>query len=308
MRLFLEEDTGAAAENLAREEIRDLFSSEAFVKSIGKGLIYITYLGPNIDVPGVTDPDRGPVGQDTGGFGGVSIAMVVIGSAAVVVLTGSILYMRRNSSRNQNDNGESRVEDDTMLGGTTCPPASPFTEMLPSAYRYTEEMTVLSVNPPSIQESNSGLSAVAELSSGEEQSTISGEHSTMQGSIVVSESGYTTEGVEDSISFDMPKSLYLRAPDSPLLLGAKKRLDNSVTQNANVANDSLSEISSSEDESVNTNMLSVTQDNLSSDEGSIGTAPQLAHQQQQPDLLMDTLTTGILDESAQTDDEALLFL
>ena len=130
----------------------------------------------------------------------------------------------------------------------------------------------------------------------------------MQGSIVVSESGYTTEGVEDSISFDMPKSLYLRAPDSPLLLGAKKRLDNSVTQNANVANDSLSEISSSEDESVNTNMLSVTQDNLSSDEGSIGTAPQLAHQQQQPDLLMDTLTTGILDESAQTDDEALLFL
>lgn len=290
MRLFLSDlTTGTIAIDLARRQIRDLMDDSSALLTID-GLVDVDYLGPELsETPPLTGPPANDeIGGGTTNIGSVSIAMLTIGSAAVVVLVGSLVYLRRNRN-GENRNGHPPVEDDTMLGGTTCPPASPFTEMLPNAYRYTEEMTILSVNPPSIQGSGSGLSAVAELSSAEEQSTFE-EASTAQGSIVISESGYTTEGVEDSVSFDMPQSLYLRAPDSPLLLGAKKR------DGVDIAEDSMSEISGSEEESVNTNSLNVTQDDASA------TLPQ------QPDLLADTLATGILDRSEQTEDEALLFL
>lgn len=190
------------------------------------------------------------IGTSTMGLTGV--VLVSMGSVAFVALAGAVYYLRRTyrepASPTSCRGAASRMaassfapDDDpstvTMMmnitspkeqlrqlrdeekgrgSGSTSPenddsrPTSPVVELLPDSYRFeNNSMSLLS-------STQHGLTAVMEDE--EAQSSVSS-------NLIMSEAGYSTEAGDDlSMSFDVPTSLYQRAPPSPeRLLGAAKR-------------------------------------------------------------------------------------
>lgn len=198
--------------------------------------------------------------SDTENLGTTSFVLVAIGSAALIVFVGSIYYMKRENSESS-DGAATQAAGSSLYDHHYDPdaerPASPFSEMLPSAYRYNDNMSILSGHQ------QVGLEAVIEQNpSTDEESPSPGANTIESSSIMVSESGYTTEAAEDdsvSLSFGMPTSLYRTVAESPELLGARKRRESVVTKNAsilvdpNMSDDSMGDVMS--DDVINESLL-----------------------------------------------------
>jgi hypothetical protein len=251
--LFLASDTTISASNLlARTLIAELLDERAIIDQVGNGLLRIAYVGPKAPGPvlvvGTSDGTPASMvapGEDSP-TNSVSIAATAASAAAFALIVGSIYYLRRKvrshspSSDSDYTHGPGiSTMDDLNTQGEKERCTSPFSEMLPTAYRFSGNMSVMSGDIDN--SSGSGLSAVLENPSGEQSS---------QGceSMHMSESGYTTEAAEsDGLSFlDIPKALHTRRSDSPLLLGAKKREENVITAKAaSVEYDEMSDVSAS---------------------------------------------------------------
>lgn len=210
MRFFLsDQDAIDQATDYILPIIEDVINSSIFVTNVGSGLIQAKYLGSTTASPVEGDATGNSRPLDTGSFGMTSVVLLTVASAALVVFVGSFYYWRRSYGRRPssaaNQAAGSTLNDTTY---SSMRPSSPFSEMLPDAYRFNENMSILS--------GQGAMSAIAE----DEEMTVSS-------AIMMSEAGYSTEAAADTdsslASFDVPKSLYTHVPESPILLGARKR-------------------------------------------------------------------------------------
>jgi hypothetical protein len=244
----------------ARTAIKSILDNPSFHDNV-VGLLKSTYLGPAIVIPSsFTGGDSIKGNQPKGGTLGVtSLVLVAVGSAALIVFVGSVYYMRRDSSSSDRGiDGNATQAAGSSVNDYSFPfvspqarSNSPFSEMVPNAYQFNENLSILS-GGMSIHSGGmsilsghvEGLEAVLEQSDEEAQSprTAPSPAHTDTSSILVSEAGYTTDAAssEDdldvSLSFDVPRSLYAKTTDSPdrLLMGARRRRESHVTANASL--------------------------------------------------------------------------
>ncbi|EEC46789.1 predicted protein [Phaeodactylum tricornutum CCAP 1055/1] len=290
MRLFLGNETQDEAMREGRLATENIISSISFAASIGLGLVRTEYLGPVLTEPTPIVP---PIAEDDDidgnrTLGNASIAVIAAASAALVVLVGSVYFWRPGGEEHSADGAATQAAGSSMheTGMAEDSTSSPFSKMLPNSYQFTEEMSILSVHS---LDNRIGLSAVPEIPSGDEMSCGSQ-------SIVMSDSGYTAEA-NDSMSFDLPKSLYMRPADSPMLLGAKKRMGSATTANQS---DIFSEISSS-DESSTSSASAIPDQDLLAD-------TMLLNSSIDSKCAGNAVPANVLDQSALSEDEDLLFL
>jgi hypothetical protein len=227
----------------ARTAIQSILNDPSF-PSLVVGLVKAEYLGPPIVTPSSAFEEEEPepfsdINPEDQNLGLTSLVLVTVGSAALIVFVGSVYYMRRDSGSSTTADGNatqaagSSVNDHSYFPSPR--PTSPFSEMLPMAYRYNENMSILSGGVE-------GLEMVMENSDGE----IPSPQNTDASSILVSDSGYTTDAGEEedeeadiSLSFDVPRSLYTRVTESPRLLGARRRRESIISANSSVLDRSL---------------------------------------------------------------------
>lgn len=202
--------------------VRRVVKGNDFVDQVGAGLIKISLLADD-DIP---PESRNPEGQIPGSidgeeesFGAFSFVIVAVGSAALVAFVGSVFYWKRGGGEGDGmateAAGTSIFNDSDISSGVKQ--SSPFSEMLPSAYRYNDNMSILT--------GQGGMSPVFEDDGSASQST----------------GAYTDLEQAETMSFDMPKSVYSEndtdisadagttVASSPLLLGARKRVGGSMT-------------------------------------------------------------------------------
>jgi hypothetical protein len=260
MRLFMPESENANyVFYQARTAIKSILDNPSFHDNV-VGLTKSTYLGPAIVIPtSFTDGGNSIEGnepEDGETLGMTSLILVAVGSAALIVFVGSIFYMRRDSRSseagvdgNATQAAGSSIHDYTFpFASPRAMSTSPFSEMLPNAYQFNENMSILSGGMSILSGNVEGLEAVLEQSDEEAQSprtALSPTH-TDTSSILVSESGYTTDAADEedldaSLSFDVPRSLYTKTPESPdrILLGARRRRESHVTANASILDTSV---------------------------------------------------------------------
>jgi hypothetical protein len=216
--------------DLVFEKLPATMESKVFLRSVGTGLVKATFLEQGEGPSGIRgDPDLST--PSASGMGLSAIVLVSIGSAAFIVLAGSVFYWSRQTG---NHSGLSYEGSTTNLGSTGASatlmsyqvnmsnndasaetPSSPFSEMLPDAYRFTDNMSITGGPGPA------SLGNMIPID--EEQDDMS--HASSSQVLMLSENGYSTdaEGATDSsVSMDLPRSLYQRrAPNTPpKLLGA----------------------------------------------------------------------------------------
>lgn len=215
---------------------------------------YRTYLGPAVVAPtpfiGIREGDN-----PDESLGTTSFLLLAVGSAALIVFVGSVYYMRRDSPSSSDGAATqaagSTVHDLQYDAGDRS--ASPFSEMLPTAYRYNENLSILS--------GSNGLEAVAEDNSPRDIETPPSPARTEgSSSIILSESGYTTEAADEdeSLSFDVPRSLYTKVTESPELLGARKRKESLLLSHASI----LVDPNMSSDSEIDDSMMAMEDDSL----------------------------------------------
>jgi hypothetical protein len=228
MRFFLSTSSAAqAATDLVNVQLADILNSMKFSRDVGTGLLRSQLLSVEQDAPTITEVgERDPTRENDASVSGQqsvtpTVLMAVAGSA-LVVFVASVYFWKRSYNRNIpsaatqmagssfNDNGDM---------STRAPSSnSPFSEMLPDAYRFNGNMSIMSGQ-------GTGMSAIIE----DEEVTV---HSHTSSAIFMSEAGFSEQAAETDtslMSFDIPKSLYTRVPESPNLLGARKRhLDQGV--------------------------------------------------------------------------------
>jgi hypothetical protein len=271
MRLYMPESENANyVFYQARTAIKSILDNPRFHDNV-IGLIKSTYLGPAIVIPtSFTDGDsiKGNQPKDGETLGVTSLVLVAVGSAALIVFVGSVYYMRRDSRSsgaggadgNATQAAGSSIHDYTFPFVSPRPMStSPFSEMLPNAYQFNENMSILSGGMSILSGNVEGLEAVLEQSDEEAQSprTVQSPAHTDTSSILVSESGYTTDAADDydedldvSLSFDVPRSLYTKTPESPdrVLMGARRRRESHVTANASILDTSTASDGETHDE------------------------------------------------------------
>jgi hypothetical protein len=175
------------------------------------GLLKATYLGPPIVIPTSFTEGEGIKNESEGGqetLGVTFLVLVAVGSAALIVFVGSVYYMRRDSHSefsavdvegNATRAAGSSFQDDNTFPFIVSPripsprPTSPFSEMLPNAYQFNENMSILSGGMSIFSGGDEGLEAVLERSDEEAQSPAHTDTDTDTSSIMVSDAGYTTD-------------------------------------------------------------------------------------------------------------------
>jgi len=240
MRFFLTDQSSATeAADLAVAEIKSIIESQEFVEQVGSGLVQAKFLEALIDdIAPVQSSGNIDDAINSGNMGLTAVVLVAVAGSALIVMVGSVYYWRRSYGRaipsgaatQAAGSSLNHTNDSSML--TATHPTSPFSEMVRGADGFTENMSILSGR-------GSGMSAIIE---DEERSHTSA-------SLVISDTGYSTEAAgggggdnESLLSMDVPKSLYTRTPESPNLLGARKRNPHSVL------GDDMSDLEASEDE------------------------------------------------------------
>lgn len=229
MNLFL--SNGQKAEEAiywGQKNVKDVLQDPTFITDVGLGLVSISYLGPEPRRPDENN-DRSRLGgpsnfnqTGTSTLGTASIALMAVGGAVIMVFVASIFVWRRNrydtamqhsiynatqtggvsaspimssnltiSDGSGGDPRDHRAGDDDDDGDH---PTSPFSEMLPSAYRFNDNMSIMS--------GRDGLSAVTEAAESSEEQLSDN-----------SIAGFTADAVgnggdESSLSFEMPQCLY----------------------------------------------------------------------------------------------------
>jgi hypothetical protein len=251
--LLAEEYTEEVAIYVALTHVQEILESDAFAGDVGGGLVKVTYTGPEPIIPFWEQFNGGNGVEGSGSsLSGASIAAVAAGGMSLVAFAVVLFaWRRRNDKSNTTESlgpypggAVSQMAGSSMLGGLSeideeCGPSSPFSEMLPKAYRFSENLSVASSE-------REGLSAVLELSEFSDSS---------QQSIMVSLSGFSEEaagdGTDGSSSLDMPNSLYFkkgRADDDEedIIMGAKRKLDSHLSSgNISIDSDSMSDVTTS---------------------------------------------------------------
>lgn len=165
-----------------------------------EGLSKATYLGPDIVNPsafgiseiGPSDIAPAPSNLNT------SLVLFAVGGCAFAASVGLIYYLRSHGKYSSSGAATQAAGSDQQTGHIDSHrPLSPFSEMLPSAYRFDQD---------------GNMSAILELDD---------ESATQRSGLVVSDSGFTTEE-EGSIAISMDGTASLNRMDSPVL-GARKR-------------------------------------------------------------------------------------
>lgn len=253
----------------ARTAIKSIIDNPNFRNNV-VGLLKSTYLGPPIVIPSSFNDGDSIKGNQSGEgsetLGVTSLVLVAVGSAALILFVGSVYYMRRDSGTSEAGvDGNATQAAGSSVNDYSFPfvspramSTSPFSEMVPNAYQFNENMSILSGGMSILSGGGvEGLEAVIEQSDEEAQSprTIQSPAHTDTSSILVSESGYTTdageeEELDNSLSFDVPRSLYTKTAESPdrVLLGARRRRENHVTANASILDTSIASDGETHDE------------------------------------------------------------
>jgi hypothetical protein len=202
MRLFLSSrETAESAIRLSLQEIERALGNEDFVVKVETGLIKIDFLqnDETADVPVSDMPSGSKESSAETGLSTTSSALVGLGSALILAFIGAIYYVRRGRKKDMDgtimqEAGSSFVQQSTTEKDR---PTSPFSEMLPGAYRMgdLDKLSMLST---------SNMSPVYEDDDGSH-------------SVEVSESGYTTEAAGtssgDEISVSYSKRTAFSTPD-----------------------------------------------------------------------------------------------
>lgn len=199
MRLFLSSrDTVESAIQLSLDQIKIALKNEEFVLKVETGLKKIDFIS-NADeeeVPVSNIQSSGDVTTAETGLSTTSSALVGLGSALILALAGAVYYIRH--ARTKDLNGTMMQDTGSSFAQPISPsdpdrPTSPFSEMLPGAYRMgdLDKMSMLST---------SNMSPVYEDDDGSH-------------SVDVSESGYTTEAAgtysgEDSSLGHSKRTMY----------------------------------------------------------------------------------------------------
>lgn len=233
--------------------IKVAVEAPGFVEEVGLGLIKITILDDNIPIPTnpIVEEETPRVFDGATGFGTISFVIVAIGGAAIIAFVGSVYYWRKGG--NDHDGAATQaaatmtfINESHDLGSPR--PSSPFSEMLPSAYRFNDNMSILLTG-------QGGMSPVIE-DDGSVSQQSSAAFSDLEG-----------QQPHDSLSFDMPKSIYAKGTSSPELLGARKRAGGALTAGMHLYGNSESDDT---DQSVGNN----TSDdiNVNTDDGDANTS------------------------------------
>jgi hypothetical protein len=198
--LFLSsEDDSSAAMALGLKNVEKSIQNKTFVNRVETGLLNITYVPSNTgeEVPSSLTSNRPNVAKASP-LSATSTSSVILGSAIVVALLGAAYYMRHG--RKSDTDSASVIQEAGSSYAQPSPrdadrPTSPFSEMLPGAYRIgdLDKMSMLS---------NSNMSPVYEDEDGSQ-------------SVVVSESGYTTEaaGTDNGDDCSLRQRALYNTPD-----------------------------------------------------------------------------------------------
>lgn len=230
MRIFLsDKDSIDDAVALVITNIQTAFARETFTKSVGSGLLRITFLfqassstqSPVLDSIG-EDANNNKNGSGSNSqvssedytMGTLTSVFVGIGGASLVLFVASLLLWRRRSQNKTEEDEEGQV---TNFAGSSVHDtfdysnrskqkrsSSPFSETVASAYRLGDSISILS---------QTGMSPVYEDE---------------DGSIVVSESGYSTEAQSFHEETELSATpgilgLYQTEQQTPECLGAIPR-------------------------------------------------------------------------------------
>lgn len=171
-----------------------------FVNEVGKGLMKINLL--DNDIPADSISPEGAVPNQ--GFSTFSFVIVAIGGAALIAFVGSVYYWRRGGETDGGATGaagSSLYTDTFTSGGHT---ESPFSEMVPAAYGFNGNMSVLT--------GPCGMSPVLEDDS-------------------------SSQSPLEMDSFDMPAAYFDTKPESPDTdtLGARKRAGGALTAGLHIS-------------------------------------------------------------------------
>ena len=165
------------------------------------GLVKATYLGPDIVNPAefnVNGIEADDIAQDPNNLN-TSLVLFAVGGCAFAASVGLIYYLRRHGNSSSGGATQAAGSDqETGLSGHDHP-LSPFSEMLPSAYRFDQD---------------GQMSAILELDD---------ESATQRSGIAISDSGFTTDE-EGSIAISAISSLGDSVSVTQrTVLGARKR-------------------------------------------------------------------------------------
>ena len=209
IRIFLEDPASYnEALKLTEDAIVEAIASPDFVDRVGAGLMKIELLDDQISAAEdeAADSEQDPSLDGEGGFGTMSFVLLAVGSASLIAFVGSVYYWRNGGETD--GNATEMAGTTTIFDSEAQRPPSPFSEMLPRAYRFNDSMSILT--------GHDGMSPVME----DEDS-----RSTTTPSVALSEGSFSVDTENDS-TFDAAKRLYDSAKvvaESPVLLGARKR-------------------------------------------------------------------------------------
>lgn len=161
------------------------------------GLVKATYLGPDIMNPAAFNPvgiEEPEIAQDSDNLS-TSLVLFAVGGCAFAASVGLIYYLRRQSS---SSGAATRAAGSEQQTGLSCRdhPLSPFSEMLPSAYRFDQD---------------GQMSAILELDD---------ESATPRSAIAISDSGFTIDEEGSSAISSLGSTASVNQNS---VLGARKR-------------------------------------------------------------------------------------
>ena len=241
MRFYLSDDQSTlVATEFVIPIIASIIDSASFVDQVETGLIKAKFIKATSDNFSPTSTSDGDTNEDTslgnGSMGLTSVILVTAGGAALFVFVASVYYWRRSYNNVPINSAATQAAGSSMneTGDESTRQYSPFSEMLPDAYRFNENMSILS--------GQGGMSAIIE----DEEV-----YSHASSSLLMSDAGYSTEAAAETdsslLSMDIPKSLYTRAAESPNLLGARKRNPDQI-MSAGGDDTSVSDLETTDDE------------------------------------------------------------
>eukprot|EP00977_Amphora_coffeiformis_P010329 scaffold2413_cov171-Amphora_coffeaeformis.AAC.4 len=163
--LFLgENEKHDIATYLALFNTKDTIEDTSLITSVGRGLIKVIYLGPGPIAP---YDSLGSADNSGATMSSASIAILSIGAAAAFVFLGGAFAWRRQFSKKATESSAAYgspgastrdVEGTAEIDEENGDPSSPLSRMIPSAYTYSDHLSILSAT---------GLSAVEEATESE---------------------------------------------------------------------------------------------------------------------------------------------
>lgn len=176
--------------------IREILNFSGFHKQV-TGLVRAQYLGPEIINPAAIETDEIIADDISRNDTNTSLVLFAVGGTAFAASVALVYYLRSHGSASSGAATQA-AGSDQQTGQSGERPLSPFSEMLPSAYRFDQD---------------GNMSAILELDD---------ESATQRSGIVISDGGFTSTEEDGSIAVSMDGIASFNRLDSPVL-GARQR-------------------------------------------------------------------------------------